>query len=109
MWPVLTVSIIEEHVLLIRDVTQWEATALSIMPEPHIPAKTPIKVALEAGKTYFFCTCGHSTNQPFCDGSHKGTGFAPEPFESEKDGDAFLCQCKHTGNVPFCDSSHSKL
>lgn len=79
------------------------------MSEPHIPAKVPVKVSLEAGKKYFFCTCGHSASQPFCDGSHKGTDFAPKPFTAEKDGDAFLCQCKHTGNAPFCDGSHSGL
>ncbi|MDF1849861.1 MAG: CDGSH iron-sulfur domain-containing protein [Verrucomicrobiales bacterium] len=79
------------------------------MSEPHVPAKAPIKVPLEAGKKYFFCTCGQSANQPFCDGSHKGTDFAPKPFTAEKDGDAFLCQCKHTGNAPFCDGSHAKL
>ncbi|HQW28147.1 MAG: CDGSH iron-sulfur domain-containing protein [Verrucomicrobiales bacterium] len=79
------------------------------MSEPKIAATTPCKVALEAGKTYYFCTCGHSASQPFCDGSHKGTGFSPKPFTAEKEGNAFLCQCKHTGNAPFCDGSHSSL
>ncbi|MDF2377480.1 MAG: CDGSH iron-sulfur domain-containing protein [Verrucomicrobiales bacterium] len=79
------------------------------MPDPNIAAKAPAKVTLEEGKTYFFCTCGHSANQPFCDGAHKGTGFAPKSFVAEKDGDAFLCQCKHSANLPFCDGSHSKL
>lgn len=79
------------------------------MSEPTIAAKTPAKVTLEEGKKYFFCTCGNSANQPFCDGAHKGSDFAPKMFVAEKDGDAFLCQCKHTGNAPFCDGSHSKL
>jgi CDGSH-type Zn-finger protein len=79
------------------------------MSEPDIAAKEPVKVTLEAGKAYFFCTCGKSANQPFCDGSHKGTDFSPQKFEAEKDGDAFLCQCKRTGNAPFCDGSHSRL
>ena len=79
------------------------------MSEPDIAAKQPVKVTLEAGKPYFFCTCGKSANQPFCDGSHKGTDFSPQKFEAEKDGDAFLCQCKRTGNAPFCDGSHSRL
>ncbi|MDF1657508.1 MAG: CDGSH iron-sulfur domain-containing protein [Verrucomicrobiales bacterium] len=79
------------------------------MPDPKIAAKAPIKVNLEEGKTYFFCTCGHSANQPFCDGAHKGTGFSPKSFVAEKEGDAFLCQCKHSNNLPFCDGSHSKL
>jgi len=79
------------------------------MSEPKIAAKQPIGVDLEEGKTYFFCTCGQSVNQPFCDGKHKGTDFTPQKFEAEKTGKAFLCQCKHTGNAPFCDGAHSKL
>ncbi|MDF1861821.1 MAG: CDGSH iron-sulfur domain-containing protein [Verrucomicrobiales bacterium] len=79
------------------------------MSEPDIAAKEPVKVTLESGKAYFFCTCGKSANQPFCDGSHKGTDFSPQKFEAEKDGNAFLCQCKRTANAPFCDGSHSKL
>ena len=55
---------------------------------PHIAAKAPAKVTLEEGKDYWFCTCGLSKNQPFCDGSHKGSGFAPQKFTAEKSGDA---------------------
>jgi len=76
---------------------------------PVVAAKYPAKVELEAGKAYFFCTCGCSSGQPFCDGSHKGSGFAPQKFTAGKDGPAFLCQCKQTGNAPFCDGTHSKL
>ena len=76
---------------------------------PHIAAKAPAKVTLEEGKDYWFCTCGLSANQPFCDGSHKGSGFAPQKFTAEKSGDAWLCQCKHTENAPFCDGSHKGL
>jgi CDGSH-type Zn-finger protein len=79
------------------------------MSTPTIAAKSPIKVALETGKNYFFCTCGKSANQPFCDGSHKGSEFAPMKFTAEKTGDAWLCQCKHTANAPFCDGSHKNL
>ncbi len=79
------------------------------MNEPAIAAKNPIKVTLEVGKHYFFCTCGKSAQQPFCDGSHKGSGFAPQRFTAEKSGDAWLCQCKHTANPPFCDGSHKRL
>lgn len=76
---------------------------------PQVAAKEPAKVELEAGKAYFFCSCGRSANQPFCDGSHKGTEFSPLRFTAEKDGPAWLCQCKHTNNAPFCDGSHKSL
>jgi len=79
------------------------------MSEPTIAARQPIGVELEAGKDYWFCTCGLSDNQPFCNGSHKGTDFAPQKFTAEQDGKSFLCQCKHTGNAPFCDGSHASL
>lgn len=77
--------------------------------EAKIAAKAPVKVELEAGKDYWFCSCGHSSSQPFCDGAHKGTGFAPMKFTAEKDGPAWLCQCKRTGGAPFCDGSHKSL
>ncbi len=79
------------------------------MSTPKIAAKQPAKVELEEGKDYFFCTCGESSGQPFCDGSHAGSDFKPQKFTAEKSGPAFLCQCKHTGNTPFCDGSHSSL
>jgi len=77
--------------------------------QPIVAARAPAKVVLEAGKTYAFCTCGHSANQPFCNGAHKGTGFAPKLFQAAKSGDAHLCQCKHTGNAPYCDGTHKTL
>lgn len=76
---------------------------------PHIAAKSPVKVTLEAGKDFWYCTCGLSKNQPFCDGSHKGSAFAPKKFTAEKDGDAWLCQCKHSANAPYCDGTHKTL
>lgn len=69
----------------------------------------PAKVILESGKKYFYCTCGQSSKQPFCDGSHKGTEFTPQAFTAEKDGDTFLCQCKQSGNAPYCDGSHKNI
>lgn len=79
------------------------------MSEPTIAAKKPIKVELEKGKEYYWCTCGRSASQPFCDGSHRGTDFTPQAFIAEEDGDAYLCQCKYTNTSPFCDGTHAKL
>lgn len=78
---------------------------------PKIAAETPAEVTLEKGKTYFFCTCGHSQKQPFCDGAHKAIEgeFKSLRFEAEKDGTAWLCQCKRTKTPPFCDGSHNML
>lgn len=76
---------------------------------PIIAGKAPSKVALEKGKDYFWCQCGRSKSQPFCDGSHAGTDIGPLKFTAEKDGDAALCQCKATANGPFCDGSHIRL
>ncbi len=76
---------------------------------PIIAAKSPKKVDLEAGKNYFWCRCGKSANQPFCDGSHAGTGIAPLKFTAEKTGAAALCQCKSSANAPFCDGTHARL
>lgn len=76
---------------------------------PIIAAKAPAKVDLEAGKDYFWCQCGRSKSQPFCDGSHAGTGIEPLKFTADKDGAAALCQCKFSANAPFCDGSHTRL
>lgn len=76
--------------------------------EPKRAADTPIPVELEAGKTYYWCACGQSANQPFCDGSHKTTEFSPLPFTAEADGTKYLCRCKQSNNKPFCDGSHKK-
>ena len=79
------------------------------MSDPTIAAKNPVKVELEAGKTYYFCTCGKSAGQPFCDGSHKGSEFVPKAFTAENTGPAWLCLCKHTANAPYCDGTHKTL
>jgi len=79
------------------------------MTEPHIAAKAPVKVELEAGKTYAWCACGQSKNQPFCDGSHAGSEFTPMVFTAPENKTSHLCQCKHSGNKPYCDGTHSKL
>ena len=77
--------------------------------EPIIAKKGPFAVELEAGKNYHWCTCGKSANQPFCDGSHKGTVLTPMSFTPEKSGTAYLCGCKHSKNPPYCDGSHHAL
>ncbi|MGI9421273.1 MAG: CDGSH iron-sulfur domain-containing protein [Geminicoccaceae bacterium] len=79
------------------------------MSEVIIAQKEPYVVELQAGKTYFWCRCGRSRKQPFCDGSHKETSLEPLKFEAKKDGKAFLCGCKHTDNDPYCDGSHKSL
>lgn len=76
------------------------------MDKPIIADNKPIKVSLKQGEEYYFCSCGRSGKQPFCDGSHAGTQFKPKAFVAEESGDAYLCLCKHTVGVPFCDGSH---
>ena len=79
------------------------------MEDPKIAANEPIAVEVEAGKKYFFCSCGESANQPFCDGAHSGTDFQPLAFTAEKTGKAYLCQCKKSSNAPYCNGSHSSI
>ncbi|MDS0525245.1 CDGSH iron-sulfur domain-containing protein [Clostridium sp. SHJSY1] len=79
------------------------------MDEPIVAGKGPIPVELKKGETYYYCTCGKSDNQPFCNGAHKGTSFTPMKFTAEKDGTAYLCACKKTKKPPYCDGSHKNL
>ena len=76
--------------------------------EPTIAQKSPFAQKVESG-TYFWCACGRSRGQPFCDGSHKGTGFVPLKTEIAEAKTVAWCGCKHTKNAPFCDGSHAKL
>jgi len=77
------------------------------MSTPKIPQKAPYATDVEEGKTYFWCSCGRSASQPFCDGSHKGTDFVPQKYEASESGKVFFCGCKATGNAPLCDGSHN--
>ena len=79
------------------------------MSEATIAQREPYAVEVEAGKVYYWCACGRSGNQPFCDGSHKGTTFEPLSFESPRAKTVYFCGCKHTENSPLCDGSHSHL
>ncbi|MBL4775525.1 MAG: CDGSH iron-sulfur domain-containing protein [Mariprofundus sp.] len=78
------------------------------MSEATIAAKVPMLMTLEPG-TYYWCACGKSAKQPFCDGSHKGSDFAPVAFEITEKKTVALCLCKHTNNAPFCDGTHTDL
>ena len=79
------------------------------MGKARIAQKQPYAVDVEAGKQYFWCACGRSKKQPFCDGSHQGTEFSPLVFTAENNKTLFLCGCKQTQNQPFCDGSHGTL
>lgn len=76
---------------------------------PIIAQKAPYPVEVEEGKNYFWCSCGRSARQPFCDGSHKGTGFTPVKYTADASKKVFFCGCKHTGNPPLCDGAHKDL
>lgn len=76
---------------------------------PTIAQRGPFAVQLEAGKDYFWCACGNSKTQPYCDGSHKGGPFTPVRFTAAKTETAYLCGCKHTGNKPYCDGTHKNV
>ena len=79
------------------------------MSEPVIAQKSPYPVQVEAEKTYYWCACGRSTKQPFCDGSHKGTEFTPVKYEAKESKTVYFCGCKHSANKPLCDGTHSRL
>lgn len=75
---------------------------------PKVAAKAPAVLDLEPG-TYWWCACGLTSSQPFCNGAHKGTGFAPVKVEVAEAGRKAFCQCRHSGAGPFCDGSHRAL
>ncbi len=80
----------------------------AIMGQPRVAAKEPSVLTLEAG-TYYWCTCGRSRDQPFCDGAHEGTGFEPLEFTVDETKEVALCQCKRTKTPPYCDGTHQTL
>jgi CDGSH-type Zn-finger protein len=78
------------------------------MTRPIRAADAPFAVEVEEGKNYFWCSCGKSENQPYCDGSHKGSEFTPVKFTASESKKVFLCGCKLTASQPMCDGSHNK-
>lgn len=76
------------------------------MSDPVRAGDGPISVLVEAGKRYFWCACGRSATQPFCDGSHKGTGIAPVQYTATASKAVYFCACKATKTAPLCDGSH---
>ena len=79
------------------------------MSKPEIAAKSPFAVEVEKGKEYYWCACGRSKSQPFCDGSHQGTEFTPKKFVAEENKTVYFCGCKQTKNGVFCDGTHKAL
>ena len=78
------------------------------MNVPVQASNTPYAIEVEAGSDYWWCACGRSQNQPFCDGSHKGTPFTPVKYSALENKKVFFCGCKRSGGPPLCDGSHSK-
>lgn len=79
------------------------------MADPVIAQKSPMPVDVEEGKSYFWCSCGKSAKQPFCDGSHQDTDFTPVKWTADETKRVFFCACKHTSGQPLCDGAHNKL
>ena len=79
------------------------------MSKPTIASTTPYPLEVTGGETYFWCACGKSANQPFCDGSHKGTDFTPEKYVAPRDKIVFFCGCKQSSTGPICDGSHTAV
>ncbi len=79
------------------------------MPDPVVAQKEPFAVDVTEGAEYWWCACGRSKNQPFCDSSHKGTGFSPVQFTAERTKTVYFCGCKNSGRKPLCDGTHSRL
>jgi glutamate synthase domain-containing protein 2/CDGSH-type Zn-finger protein len=77
--------------------------------KPIVAALSPKGVEVEKGETYLWCRCGRSKDQPFCDGSHQGTGITPLEWTAEDDEEVYFCRCKGTGDQPMCDGTHAKL
>lgn len=83
-------------------------TEKDMMPEPECPKTGPYALELEPG-TYWWCSCGRSQTQPFCDGTHRGTVFEPVKLEQVQAEKVWFCGCKHSTKAPHCDGAHKQL
>jgi CDGSH-type Zn-finger protein len=79
------------------------------MADPVVAQKSPFAVEVQAGRSYWWCACGQSKNQPFCDGSHKGSEFSPVEFKADAARQVFFCGCKSSAKKPMCDGTHNRL
>lgn len=79
------------------------------MAEPIAAQKSPYRAEVQAGRNYFWCACGRSRKQPFCDGSHSGTGITPVVYKAQETKEVWFCGCKSSGTKPLCDGSHGRL
>ncbi len=79
------------------------------MSKPEIAQKSPYAVEVIAGKSYWWCACGKSKSQPFCDGSHKGSEFTPMEHKAIESGTVYFCGCKNSKNGVLCDGTHQSL
>ncbi len=79
------------------------------MSKPEIAARAPFAVEVEKGRDYWWCACGKSKSQPFCDGSHKGSEFNPIKHAAEESKKVYFCGCKHSANGALCDGTHKSL
>ncbi len=79
------------------------------MDKPKVAARSPFHTEVKAERIYWWCACGLSSKQPFCDGSHKGTGIAPVKFRTDNPDKVYFCGCKASKNPPFCDGTHKDL
>lgn len=79
------------------------------MATPIVAQTKPYRYEVEAGKTYYWCACGASKNQPLCDGSHKGGEFTPMAWTAETTGSVPFCGCKATSKAPLCDGTHKAM
>ena len=82
---------------------------MSMSDMPEIGGRAPLPIEVEAGQSYWWCACGRSKSQPFCDGSHKGTSFSPVEYKPTESTEAYFCACKRSGKKPLCDGSHKRI